>query len=85
MAEVATGVLHNVGNVLNSVNVSSSVVTERLKKSRIAHLSKAVTILRDHQADLATFITSDPTGKQLPMFLSQLADHLAGEQAGRAQ
>ena len=82
MAEVATGVLHNVGNVLNSVNVSSSVVTERLKKSGIAHLSKAVTLLRDHQDDLATFVTSDPTGKQLPSFLSQLADHLIGEQAG---
>jgi signal transduction histidine kinase len=81
MAEVATGVLHNVGNVLNSVNISSSVVTERLKKSRIGHLSKAVRLLRDHQADLGTFITSDPTGMQMPMFLSQLSDHLAGEQA----
>ena len=30
MAEVATGVLHNVGNVLNSVNVSATLVGERL-------------------------------------------------------
>jgi len=82
MAEVATSVLHNVGNVLNSVNISSSVVTDRLKKSRIAHLSKAVTLLRDHQADLGTFVTDDPTGKQLPNFLAQLADHLVGEQTG---
>ena len=31
MAEVATNVLHNVGNVLNSVNVSASLVTECVK------------------------------------------------------
>ncbi len=34
MAEVATSVLHNVGNVLNSVNVSCSVISERLRKSQ---------------------------------------------------
>ena len=39
MAEVATGVLHNVGNVLNSVNVSAMLISDRLSKSRIAHLS----------------------------------------------
>ncbi len=33
MAEVATGVLHNVGNVLNSVNVSAGIVAEKLRRS----------------------------------------------------
>ena len=36
MAEVATGVLHNVGNVLNSVNVSATLVADRLRNSRLA-------------------------------------------------
>src|SRR6202035_570241 len=31
MAEVATNVLHNVGNILNSVNISASLVTDRVK------------------------------------------------------
>jgi C4-dicarboxylate-specific signal transduction histidine kinase len=35
MAEMATGVLHNVGNVLNSVNVSAGLVTERLRASKV--------------------------------------------------
>ena len=35
MAEIATGVLHNVGNVLNSVNVSTNLLTERAQSSRI--------------------------------------------------
>ena len=39
MAEVATSVLHNVGNVLNSVNVASSCIGDSLKKSKAANLS----------------------------------------------
>ena len=35
MAEVATSVLHNVGNVLNSVNVSAGVVIEAVQQSRM--------------------------------------------------
>jgi PAS domain S-box-containing protein len=81
MAEVATSVLHNVGNVLNSVNVASSCVAENLKKSKSASLSKVVALLREHEADLGSFFTNDPKGKQLPGFLSHLAEHLAGEQA----
>jgi PAS domain S-box-containing protein len=38
MAEVATGVLHNVGNVLNSVSVAATVVAERLRHSKIEKL-----------------------------------------------
>ena len=32
MAEVATNVLHNVGNILNSVNISASLVAERVRQ-----------------------------------------------------
>src|SRR5512133_375193 len=34
MAEVATGVLHNVGNVLTSLNVSAGLVVEKLRRSK---------------------------------------------------
>jgi PAS domain S-box-containing protein len=80
MAEVATSVLHNVGNVLNSVNVASACVADSLRQSRSGNLSKVVALLREHEADLGNFITSDPKGKQLPRYLAQLAEHLAGEQ-----
>ena len=36
MAEVATGILHNVGNVLNSVNIASSCVADSLQQSKAA-------------------------------------------------
>jgi signal transduction histidine kinase len=85
MAEVATGVLHNVGNVLNSVNVSSSLIAENLKKSRLGHLARIVTLFREKAADLGTYITSDPAGRQIPGFLAQLSDFLANEQADCAR
>jgi len=81
MAEVATGVLHNVGNVLNSVNVSAMLVAERVGKSRVAHLKGVSTLLRENSADLGGFFTSHPRGKMLPGFIHSLSDRLTAEQA----
>jgi len=80
MAEVATGVLHNVGNVLNSVNVSATLLSEQAKKSKVSDLADVVALMEQHSADLAVFITQDPRGRQLPGFLAQLSSHLAVEQ-----
>jgi signal transduction histidine kinase len=80
MAEVATGVLHNVGNVLNSINTSASLVHDRVKQSKISALRKAVQLMDDHQHDWQTFITTDPKGKQLPVLLKTLSEHLREEQ-----
>lgn len=81
MAEVATGVLHNVGNVLTSVNVASSCLADSLRNSKAVNLVKVVTLLREHAEDLGDYLTRDPRGMKLPGYLAQLADHLAGEQA----
>jgi PAS domain S-box-containing protein len=80
MAEVATSVLHNVGNVLNSVNVSSTLVSNQVRKSKVANLAKVVALLNEHAVDIGAFLTSDPKGKQLPSYLGQLAEHLVIEQ-----
>jgi PAS domain S-box-containing protein len=81
MAEVATGVLHNVGNVLNSVNVSATLVCDRIRQSRTAGLTKMAALLREHEAELAEFLTTDSRGKMVPSYLNTLAEHLATEQA----
>ncbi len=78
MAEVATGVLHNVGNVLNSVNVSANIAVERIKASRVGTLSKASSVIAE-QADLADFFSSDPRGKTFPRLLQELAKNLGAE------
>jgi PAS domain S-box-containing protein len=80
MAEVATGVLHNVGNVLNSVNVAAGVLSDRLNNSRAAGVSKLSKLLTE-QADLAKFLTDDERGRQIPAYLQKLAEHLEKEQA----
>lgn len=79
MAEVATGVLHNVGNVLNSVNVSATLVRETLRTSEVATLGRVATLLREHTDDLDAFLTQDPKGRLIPRFIAELADHLAQE------
>jgi signal transduction histidine kinase len=78
-AEVAISVLHNVGNVLNSINVSSSLVTERIRASRIAGIVKLSALLRENTRDLAGFF-GGPKGRQVPAFLAELSTHLTREQ-----
>jgi signal transduction histidine kinase len=78
MAEVATGVLHNVGNVLNSVNVSVSVVGEHLRSSKVMSLGKAVEMFESHPGGLGAFLATD-RGKLLPNYLSAVTKHLLEE------
>jgi C4-dicarboxylate-specific signal transduction histidine kinase len=80
MAEVATGVLHNVGNVLNSVNVSATLVADKVRHSKATNLAKVCSLLAQHQADLANFLTTDPKGRIVPVYLANLSDTLAAEQ-----
>jgi ligand-binding sensor domain-containing protein/signal transduction histidine kinase len=80
-AEVASSVLHNVGNVLNSVNISSSCVADILRQSKAGNLSKVVKLLAEHENDLGGFLANDPKGRQVPVYLAQLAGLLADEQA----
>jgi signal transduction histidine kinase len=80
MAEVATGVLHNVGNVLNSVNVSVNVLAESLHHSRVGSVTKLSALLHEHAGELGNFLTADPRGQRILPYLDTLADHLTGEQ-----
>ena len=79
MAEVAIGVLHNVGNVLNSVNVSAGVIGERLRDSKVTGVAKLAKLLREHKADVGRFLSEDERGRQVPAYLEQLAEHLEQE------
>jgi PAS domain S-box-containing protein len=80
MAEVASHVLHNVGNVLNSVNVSANLLAEKVRHSKAVGLRRAVALMHDHAGNLGDFMTLDPRGRQLPVYLEQLADRLGQEQ-----
>jgi len=82
MAEVATSILHNVGNVLNSVSVSAEVVSTKVRQFRIGSLKNLSDLLEQHSNDLTRFLTEDPRGKELPAYLLKLVSHLAEPQKG---
>jgi two-component system, sensor histidine kinase ChiS len=76
MAEVAANVLHNVGNALNSINVSANLISEKLSKSEILNLQKLSDLLKNHTDNLADFLTNDPQGKFVPTYLTEASNHL---------
>jgi len=76
MSEIATGVLHNVGNVLNSVNVSTSLVSRKVEQLSTDDLEKMVTLLRPHADDFGTFVSEDPRGKYFLPFLFEVTESL---------
>jgi PAS domain S-box-containing protein len=79
MAEGATGVLHNVGNVLTSLNTSAATIGAGLRGSKVELLPRICTLLRAHREDLGAFVTHDPKGRKLPEFLASLATHAVTE------
>jgi PAS domain S-box-containing protein len=81
MAEVATSVLHNVGNVLNSVGVSATLVANHVRHTKAVNIAKVAALFDQHQADLAGFLATDPRGQTIPAYLGSLAESIAAEQA----
>ncbi len=81
MAEIATGILHNVGNVLNSVNVSGSIVRETIRKSKAPSVRRLSDLILTNRSSLGEFFTEDAKGMKVPDFLDSLATHLDPKQA----
>jgi PAS domain S-box-containing protein len=81
MAEVATGVLHNVGNVLNSVNVAAAVTAEIVHKSKATGITRLANLFAEHANDLGQFLTTDERGQKIPDYLQQLSSQVEEERA----
>jgi C4-dicarboxylate-specific signal transduction histidine kinase len=79
MAEIATNVLHNVGNVLNSVYTSAQLARDRVGELRLEHVSRVATMLEERQTDLTTFLTLDERGRNVLPFLDKLGQNLQKE------
>ncbi|HKE00688.1 MAG TPA: ATP-binding protein [Planctomycetota bacterium] len=82
-SEVATGILHNVGNVLNSVNISASLVARSAQDMRVRDLSRLAAAVSERSGDLDAFVKSD-RGKHLPAYLKAIAEHFEQQHAGVA-
>ena len=80
MAEMVSNVLHNVGNVLNSVGVTTSSMHQRLVKSKTDSLVLLSDMIQDQGPLLTEYLATDPRGRKVPSYLNSLANHLAEEQ-----
>ncbi len=80
MAEVASSVLHNVGNVLNSVNVSLSVASDRVSGIKVSTLTRLGSMLRDQVAEQIANPGTASRISEMPAFLDKLADHFSSAQ-----
>jgi len=76
-SEIATGILHNVGNVLNSVNVSSSMLAKKADDLATKDLEALNQVISEHAQDLASFMAEDPRGKHFSPFLSALTEEMS--------
>lgn len=79
MAEVATNVLHNVGNVLNTVNVSADVLRRQLHESKLPSLERAAGLLPEHPNEVRRFLAEDPRSDKLAALLVPLSSTLRKE------
>ncbi|MGH7146573.1 MAG: ATP-binding protein [Nitrospiraceae bacterium] len=78
MADVASSVLHNVGNVLTSINVSTDILLKTLKKPMVGDVCRIASMFHEHKDNLDAFLTQDTKGKQIPSYLGMVAESLSG-------
>ena len=81
MADVSVSILHNVGNVLNSVNVSSNLLVENLQKSHFKRFFDVCELIRKNQDKLVYYLFEDEKGKLIPQYLIDLADTMREDYA----
>lgn len=79
MSQVASSVLHNVGNTLNSINVSIDTMDSKVNGSKVASLAMLSNLLKEHTNDFVSFIQNDPKGQNLVEFLSLISATLDNE------
>jgi two-component system NtrC family sensor kinase len=77
--EPARTAIHDIGNVLNGLKVSTTRVVNKLRNSKASSLTRVVDLLDAHTMDLAAFVSADPKGKQIPIFLKNLAKQITDE------
>ena len=82
MAMIATGVLHNVGNILSGITVSSTVIHDKLRQFPLGKLRQVATFLHEHSQEPSTAAASEDRMRALPAFVARLSEHLdAGQEA----
>lgn len=79
MAEIATGILQNIGNMLNSLNLSLNTIEKRLGTNKANQNLERLAKLIEENRGQPTFLSEDPKGQKVPEFLHKLAHNIAEE------
>jgi DNA-binding LacI/PurR family transcriptional regulator/signal transduction histidine kinase len=79
MAEIAVGALHNIGNLLTSVNVSVSEIAARAGASEVGGVRRVAALLEEQRGDLVGFFARDQRAALLPEYLAKLGTRLGQE------
>jgi len=79
MADIAAGVLHNVGNIFNSMSVATQAMKRDLSQSKLSRLRDTAKLLNENKTNLAEFLTTDEKGQHLPEYIEMLSGILDKE------
>lgn len=79
MSEIATSILHNIGNVLNSSNISINMLKDSLRQPYFPKLLKIIELLKENKTQLNDYLTQDEKGKLIPDYLIALGEILQKE------
>ena len=66
-------------NVLNSVNVSCTLIMDQLRESRVGNLAGILEMITKSGNSPEQFLTQDPRGRKIPVYLKSLAPVLQEE------
>ncbi|QEG21276.1 ATP-binding protein [Mariniblastus fucicola] len=80
MAEIATNVLHNVGNVLTSVKISVSHSGDLCEGFAFDKIERVADLIEQHGTD-EDFFAPESRGSHIPEFLRQLTKSFEAEQS----
>lgn len=83
--EVIVDILHNIGNVLNSINVSALKIHEQIEDSKLSRLRDTLKLIHDNQKNLGDYLQHDEKGKLIPDYLQKLSERLQQEQVQMLQ
>ncbi|KTD06547.1 Two-component sensor histidine kinase [Legionella gratiana] len=75
MSDVSRMLLHNIGNILNSVLVTLSLMQDELKNSRLNYLEQISDLFKQHIDNIGDFLTHDEKGKKIPKYMVLLGEY----------
>lgn len=76
VSKVANGLIHNLGNLFNSINISTQALVEVVRDSKIPELLKANRLFLKNLDNIGDYVTKDPAGRYLPEFYRTVGDFL---------